>query len=368
MKFIRMPIEVESPEQMGYENVKYNLTESSVSDAIIDDLKIDLQGTVLGYGDHVGYKPLRKNIATDFNVTENDVLVTAGASSALFIIHTSILTAADQLLVMHPNYGTNIETPRAIGTTVDFISLKFENNFRPDFEEIKKQITKQTKIISITNPHNPTGVCLTLNELQEFVMLAKKNKCYLLVDETYRELTHGEKLPVAATLGDHVISVSSLSKAYGLPGIRIGWIITRNKALQNVFLAAKEQIFICNSLLDETVAHHFMRNKMAHQQRIKKHTEKNFSILKNWINAETRMQWIEPTGGVVSFPRIKKEVKINIEKFYQTLNLTHKTFVGPGHWFEMDKRYMRIGYGWPTSADLKQGLANITLAMDSNIR
>ncbi|MFI5202952.1 MAG: aminotransferase class I/II-fold pyridoxal phosphate-dependent enzyme [Flavobacteriales bacterium] len=368
MKFIRMPIEVESPEQMGYENVKFNLTESSVSDAVIDDLKIDLRGTVLGYGDHLGYKPLRKSISVDFGVTENDVLVTAGAASALFIIHTSILTAQDQLLVMHPNYGTNIETPRAIGTTVDFISLKFENGYKPDFDEIKKQITKQTKIISITNPHNPTGVCLTLDELKEFISLAKKHKCYLLVDETYRELTHGEKLPVAATLADCVISVSSLSKAYGLPGIRMGWIISKNKALQNLFLAAKEQIFICNSLLDETVAHHFLRNKMVHQQRIKKHTEKNFSILKTWITNETRMEWVEPTGGVVSFPRIKKSVKINIEKFYQTLNLTHKTFVGPGHWFEMDKRYMRIGYGWPTSADLKQGLSNVSAALDETTK
>jgi aspartate/methionine/tyrosine aminotransferase len=368
MRYIRMPIEVESPEQMGYENVKYNLTESSVSDAIIDDLKIDLRGTVLGYGDHLGHKPLRKSIALENGVTEDDVLVTAGASSALFIIHTSLLTAQDELLVMHPNYGTNIETPRAIGVNVKFISLTFENGFRPDFDEIKKQITSKTKIISITNPNNPTGVYLTNEELTQFIQLAEKNNCYLLVDETYRELTHGEKLPLAATLSDRIISVSSLSKAYGLPGIRIGWIISKNKVLQNVFLAAKEQIFICNSLLDETVAHHFTRNKMAHQQRIARNNEKNFGILKKWMSEETRMEWIEPKGGVVSFPRIKKEIKTNIEKFYQTLNLTHKTFVGPGHWFEMDKRYMRIGYGWPTAADLKQGLSNISAALNENTK
>jgi aspartate/methionine/tyrosine aminotransferase len=359
-----MPIEIESPEQLGYENVKYNLTESSVSDAVIDDLQVDLRGTVLAYGDHVGYKPLRKYIAAESGVTDDDVLVTAGAASALFMIHTSLLRAGDEILVMHPNYGTNIETPRAMGVNVKFIELIFENGFKPDFNRIKNQINSNTKIISITNPHNPTGVCLSENELNEFILLAKKNNCYLLVDETYRELTHVKKLPLAATLSDKVISVSSLSKAYGLPGLRIGWIISSNKVLQNVFLAAKEQIIICNSLLDETVAYHFMRNKTAHWQRMQRHIEKNFSIVKKWVTEETRMEWVEPQGGVVCFPRIKQVIKTDIEKFYQNLNLKYQTYVGPGHWFEMDKRYMRIGYGWPTAADLKQGLANITASLN----
>ena len=118
-----MPIEVESPEQLGYENVKFNLAESSVSDTVFKSIKISVDDLKLCYGDHLGKPELRKLLAKQAgDVSENNVLITAGAASALFIIATSLLDKKDHLIVLHPNYATNIETPRAIGCEMDFVN------------------------------------------------------------------------------------------------------------------------------------------------------------------------------------------------------------------------------------------------------
>src|SRR4249920_911497 len=111
MKFVRMPIEIESPEQMGYSNIQCNLTESSVSDLLFRDIHFDLRDLVFCYGHHAGKPELRELIAAEHaGINAENILITTGAASALFIINTSILNAGDHLLVMHPNYGTNIET------------------------------------------------------------------------------------------------------------------------------------------------------------------------------------------------------------------------------------------------------------------
>jgi len=360
-----MPIEVESPEQLGYQNVKYNLAESSVTDFKIKNIQLDLNELVVCYGHHSGKEELRALIVKHYdNVVEvDDVLLTAGAAAGLFIVSTSLLSKDDHLIVVRPNYATNIETPRAIDCEISYVDLQFENKFDLDVEYLSSLIKKNTRLICITAPHNPTGTIIKSGTLAQLISLAEKNNCYLLVDETYRDLTRESKLPFAAGLSDKVISVSSLSKAYGLPGIRMGWVITKNKKLQELFLAAKEQIYICNSVIDEKNAYQFMLNKEKYFLPIKKHMDKNFKIVQDWMKSNEYMEWVEPSGGVVCFPRIKKEINVDIEKFYSILNDKYKTFVGPGHWFEMDKRYMRIGFGWPREEELEKGLSNIMLSI-----
>ncbi|MBL0048611.1 MAG: pyridoxal phosphate-dependent aminotransferase [Bacteroidetes bacterium] len=359
MKYVRMPIEIESPEQMGYAALQCNLTESSVSDALFRDIQFDLKDLVFCYGHHMGKPELRTLIASEYpTFNAHHVLLTSGAATALFIINTSLLEPGDELLVMHPNYGTNIETPRAMGCTVNFIELELENNFRINIQKIKAQLTSKTKLISVTTPHNPTGMMLTEEELKQLVTLAEERNCYLLVDETYRDIPFGKPNVLAASLSKQVISVSSVSKAYGLPGLRIGWLITQNEALMELFLAAKEQISICNSVVDEEMTFQFLQQKQAHVARITNHVNTNFAILSNWLSGQSNFDFVLPQGGVVCFPRLKEN--IDPEKFYATLNKKYSTYLGPGHWFEMDKQYMRIGFGWPAAEELTKGLANIS--------
>src|SRR5258706_777686 len=131
MFYKRMPIEKESPEETGYDTILYNLAESSVADLRFDDLNVSLSNLKLEYISHRGNAALRKTIAAEANgLNENHVLLTNGAAGALFIINTSLLTQEDHLIIIRPNYATNIEVPATIGCSISFIDLTFEESWR----------------------------------------------------------------------------------------------------------------------------------------------------------------------------------------------------------------------------------------------
>ena len=361
MKYVRMPIEIESPEQMGYSTIKNNLSESSYTDTIFRDLDLNMNDLVICYGDHVGHPGLRQEILVGeaANLKIEDVLVTAGAASALFMVSTSLLEAGDELVVAKPNYATNIETPKAIGAHIKYLPMSFENNYQVDIEALKKLITPKTKLVSLTCPHNPTGTMISESNLKEIIKVVEASNAYLLFDETYRDMSFKFKLPIAASLSERVISVSSLSKTYGLPGIRIGWLVTQNKKLQELFLAAKEQIFICGSVVDEEIAYRYLAKRNDYFPAIKKDMLEKFEIVKAWMGTQKYFEWIEPSGGVVCFPRIKAEFNVDIKKFYDLLLSENKTYVGLGHWFEESDRSFRLGFGWPSQSELKDGLKGL---------
>lgn len=368
LPYRRSPIEIESSEQYGYDNIEYNLAESSVPDLKMKDLNLDLQNLALSYGDHLGNPELRHYIAKDGkDLTPDQVLITSGASAALFIIASSLLKPGDHAVILHPNYVTNIETPRAIGCKLYYLKLSFEEKFRLDFEKLGAMIKPDTRLVSLTYPHNPTGTTINEADLNRVISLVESKGCYLLLDETYREMTFNTTMPIAATLSSNAISVSSCSKSFGLPGIRIGWLITQDETLMETFLAAKEQIFICNSVIDEEIAAHFMTKKEHIFPKIKEHIQTNFKTIKTWMEKNDYLEWVQPSGGCVCFPRIKSDIQVDLEKFYNLLIENHKTLVGPGYWFEMDRKFMRIGYGWPSKQELEGGLESITKAVQEAI-
>ena len=286
MRYRRMPIEEESPEQLGYGRIRHNLAESSVADAALGDLSADLGWLVLQYGDHLGLPALRELVAADgAGVTPDDVLVTPGAVAALFIIHTTLLEAGSHAIVARPNYATNVETPRTVGADVEYLDLAFEDGWVVDPDRIAAMLRPETRLVSLTTPHNPTGATLSRETLDAVIGLVERHGgARLLVDETYREMTFGDALPVAASLSDRVISVSSLSKTYGLPGIRVGWLVTRDPDLFGRFLAAKEQILISGSLVDETIAVRALERRPTWLPEIRERIAAAFSVTASWAS------------------------------------------------------------------------------------
>ncbi|MEO5757005.1 MAG: pyridoxal phosphate-dependent aminotransferase [Mesorhizobium sp.] len=364
MNYTRMVIEKEAPEEYGYDRIRYNLSESSIADQKLSDLGLSLPDLTLFYGEHRGDKELRALIAAqDKGISPDDVLVTAGAAGALFIISTSLLSANDHLVVIRPNYATNIETPRAIGCAISFVDLAFEDGFAIDVARIEAAMQSNTRLISVTCPHNPTGTMMSQAALDALVALAESRNCHLLVDETYRDLSYGRRLPSAASLSPRAISVSSLSKAFGIPGIRIGWLITRDPDLQEKFLAAKEQIGICGSVIDEGIARGMLQRRDAFLATLLPEMTKRRDIVQAWIDGEPMVDWVRPEGGVVGFPRLNVDPDFDLDRFYVNLLENHGTYVGPGHWFEMPKRFFRVGFGWPTEAELRGGLDAISAAL-----
>lgn len=362
MKYARMVIEKESPEEYGYGRIRYNLSESSIRDRKISDIG-PLPDLTLFYGEHRGEARLRELIASQGeNLGINDVLVTAGAAGALFIISTTLLAPGDHLVVIRPNYATNIETPRAIGCDITYVDLTFDQKFSLDTRRIAAAIRPNTRLVSMTCPHNPTGTLITLEQLHELVQIVETAGCRLLVDETYRDLSYGRQLPIAAGLSPNVISVCSLSKAYGIPGIRIGWLISRDPDLAERFLAAKEQIGICGSVVDEWLAMATLERRTELLANLIPVMRARRALVGEWVNGDSLIEWVEPQGGVVCFPCLKVSKKFDFDAFYARLLDVHGAYVGPGHWFEMPKSHFRIGFLWPLEEELTAGLAAISAA------
>jgi aspartate/methionine/tyrosine aminotransferase len=247
---------------------------------------------------------------------------------------------------------------------VEFLSLNFEDKWRLDVDKLAKMIRPDTKLISITLPNNPTGSIISLEDIEKIVALVEQNDFYLLLDETYRDMTFGDLLPIGATLHDRIISVASMSKSFGFSGIRTGWIRTKNKALMDTFFAAKEQIAICGPSLDEEIAYYILKRKDSYLEKYDKRIQERFAIVKKWMDENAFLEWVPPSGGVVCFPRIKKELDIDIDLFYTTLRDKYKTYVGPGHWFEMDRRFFRIGFGTPEIVNLRAALECVSKSLE----
>ena len=365
MRYRRMPIEVESPEEVGYGTIRCNLAESSIRDRRLGDLalEVDLAACVLQYGDHRGHPAFRAALAAESGCRPEEVLLTAGAAGALFLVHTTLLAPGDHLVVLRPNYATNLETPRAIGCEVSHLDLTFERGWRYTADDIAALLRPNTRLVSLTTPHNPTGVVLPPPELARIAELCARHGCRLLVDETYRDLSFAGAPPLATRLGEHVLSVASLSKAYGLPGLRLGWLLTRDAALATTFLAAKEQVMIGGPVLDEEIGWQVYRRRAELLPAIVAGARRGLATVAAWIAGEAALEWVAPEGGVVCFPRIRAAAGVDVERFHRTLTSEFATFVGPGHWFEQDRRHMRLGFGWPTEVELAEGLANVSRAL-----
>jgi aspartate/methionine/tyrosine aminotransferase len=372
MRYRRMPIEVESPEQLGYDTITNNLSESSVADRRLSDLGLDLGAgaanaideLLLCYGDHLGDPRLREAVAAGGDGLHADnVLVTPGAAAALFATATSLLEPGAHTVVVRTNYATNLETPRAIGADLDVVDLDFDDGWRLDTDRLAARVRPgTTKLISVTCPHNPTGTMLDLASLHALVELAESSGAVLLVDETYRDLTHQTALPMAATLSPRAISVSSMSKAYGLPGLRVGWAVCRDPELAETLLAAKEQMVICGATIDEAIAGRVLADRARILPPILEEVRARLGIVREWMRGQDTFEWIEPSGGVVGLVRFGAGVRVDTARFYEVLLADHGTYVGPGHWFEVDDRHFRLGFGWPTEPELRAGLAALSAA------
>ena len=374
-----MPIEVESPEQLGYDTIANNLSESSVSDRRLSDLGIaltkpdaagaTLDDLLLCYGDHLGDPVLREAVAAGGSgLRPDDVLVTPGAAAALFATATAVLEPSDHAVVVRTNYATNLETPRAIGADLDIVDLDYDAKWCLDVDVLAARVRPgSTRLISVTCPHNPTGTLLAEADLHALVALAERSGAVLLVDETYRDLTRGGALPVAATLSDRAISVSSMSKAYGLPGLRIGWAVCRDPQLKETLLAAKEQMVICGATLDEAVAGRVLAERARILPPILDDVRERLDVVRAWMGAQDVFEWVEPRGGVVGLVRFAADVSVDTDRFYEALLHRHGTYVGPGHWFEVDDRHFRLGFGWPPIAQLHAGLAALSAAAAESI-
>ena len=302
----------------------------------------------------------------DWAIDPAQATLSADVMMGILVTLLQVTDPDDIVVINDPVYPPFESFPKLIGRRIRRSPMTAEG--RIDLYELEETFAEAASegvriAYLLCNPHNPTGVMLTAAEQQALADLAARNGCRLLVDETYRDLSFDGPLPMAASLGPHVISVSSLSKAYGVPGIRIGWLVNSDPALQTLFLAAKEQIGICGSVLDEYVAEAVMERRGEILPPILAEMRGRLGLIETWMAGEDRLEWVRPSGGVVCFPRMTAEPPGGVQAFYRRLLDDQGAYVGPGHWFEMPDRHFRLGYGWPTRAELEAGLKAISAAL-----
>jgi len=360
MRYRRTAIEIEAPEAIGYDAIASNLAESSFADMTLADYGIDtdVADLLLQYGDHRGVPALREQIAADSDAVDPDqVLVTAGAAPALFIVASALLDADDHVLIEEPNYAANLEGPRGLAAEVEPLPIRFEDGWELDLERVAAMLRPSTRLVSVTYPHNPTGAMIDAETLLRLIGIVESHPtARLLVDETYRELAYGEPLPVAAGLSSRVLSVSSMSKTFGLPGLRIGWLVCRDHELAETLLAAKEQILICGSTIDEEMAARVLDARERILPPVRATVGEHLGIVRDWIGAQDVFEWVEPRAGVVGLPRFRDPDSVDVDRFYRDLLDQHGTYVGPGHWFDQERWCFRLGFGWPETDELRRGL------------
>jgi aspartate/methionine/tyrosine aminotransferase len=185
----------------------------------------------------------------------------------------------------------------------------------------------------------------------------------VLLDETYRELAYDEPLPQIASLSDRAIGVGSMSKVFGMPGLRIGWITCRDPELQETLLAAKEQILLAGATIDEELAARVLEARPRLLPVIRQKIERHLAIVREWMAGQDVFEWVEPRAGVVGFVRFRDGVEVDVDAFYDSLLRDHGTYVGPGHWFDQDRRSFRLGFAWPETDELERGLAAVLAAV-----
>lgn len=361
MWFERMTLEVWFDAYQYH--VEYDIGESAVKFLSVEDLDIDLAKVALRYGHHTGDPRLRECLATQYpGLSGDQVVVTSGASEAIFALNSALVKPGDHVIVEHPNYPSLYDIPRSLGCDVSLFSLEYDREFRPDLGKLEELITPKTKMISLTHPNNPTGSMISEDELRQVIALVEKHDIYLMFDETYRELDCTTPLPQAATLSPKVISVSTMSKCYGLPGIRIGWLATQDSFILDSILTIREQITITNNAVGEAIALNVLERKDSFLERSRAHVKANLATVSRWLDGQNDVEWVRPRAGVVGFPRLKESVKIDPEGLFRTLAEKYKTFVIPGRCFEMDNRYFRLGFG-AQKKEMEQGLQNLSKAI-----
>lgn len=343
--------------------VKYDIGESAVKYLTFGQLGISIDHLPIRYGHHTGRPDLRACLSEQYQpLSAANVLVTSGGSEAIFLIAAALLKPGDHVIVEHPNYPSLYEIPRSLGCAVSFLPLRFENQFKPDLSELDHLITPQTRLVSLTHPNNPTGSMISREALTELIRWVEDKGLYLLFDETYREMGFENSLPPACTLSRRAISLSSMSKCYGLPGIRIGWMVTQDQELLTSALNIREQVTITNNAIGEEIALQVLMQKERYLSQARESILRNRAIVAQWMDRQEDFEWIFPEAGVVSLPRLKEHVHVEPEKLYVHLAKKYQTFVIPGRCFEVDNRYFRLGFG-ATPEEIKSGLANLNQAL-----
>jgi aspartate/methionine/tyrosine aminotransferase len=358
---------------------RYDLGESVGPDVRIADL-FDASGQTslgdmrLGYGTAEGDPRLRKAIADLHGVGPDDVVVTVGGMHALFLIAFVLCDRGDEAVTTSPLFPLARNALDVVGAKVRTVPLSFDRGYQPDLADLRAQLSTRTRLVSFASPQNPSGVSIPPETLNDILRLMEEicPEARLLVDETFREAAYGSDAVArtAVALGSKVISVASLSKCHGAPGLRIGWAITRDPALREQLVRGKFNTVISCSPVDEALALKVLEKREPGASERRRYLAEGVARTADWVAANQGLvEWVRPDAGALCCVRLKPAVfDDNVVARFHAALAGEGVRVGNGTWFGDEARAFRLGFGLLSMADLKVALGKLTTALTHAVR
>lgn len=300
----------------------------------------------LGYTESPGSPALRREIARIYaSIQPEQILVFSGAEEAIYLFMHAALSPGDHVIVHWPCYQSLTEVAHGLGCQVSHWEARPENGWALDLDELRRLISNNTKAIVVNNPHNPTGYLMPPEDFAQVCQIARDHGLLLFSDEVYREAEYepADRLPAGCDLYENAVSLGVMSKSYGLPGLRIGWIATHASDLYRRIAALKDYTTICSSAPSEFLAEVALRHREALAQRNVDLIQENLEVLEAFFARHPeRFTWLPPHAGPIAFPRLLGE---NVDDFCDRLVKDHGVLLMPGTAFDHPGNHFRIGFG-----------------------
>jgi aspartate/methionine/tyrosine aminotransferase len=363
------PFELERLLSIWQNQVEYYITDSGVDalymhEFVTEGELLDMYRTLpLRYVQTDGPRPLKEAICQLYEgASPENVFVTNGTSEANFIILWRFIQPGDEVAVAYPNYLHASGLAATLGAKVNVFHRREADRWAPDLDELEAQVTRQTRLIYVCNPHNPTGAILSQEEMRHIVRIAQEVGAWILADEVYRgaELV-GDITPSFWGLYDKVLVTAGMSKAFALPGLRLGWIVGPPQTVGEIW-PYHDYTTITTNALSQHLAQLALRpeTRSSIQQRIRQISDGNLKTLTSWVEKHSDvLRLVPPKICGVSF--VGYDLPINSTDLIMQLIHHESVLVAPGDVFGMDG-YFRVGYG---SSRLQPGLKRISERLES---
>jgi len=347
---------------------EYNLAETCVESLTIQELLSlagrsdsalsDIGSMKMTYGAIEGSQQLRKAISALYEKQSvENILVTHGTIGANMLVHKSLVSAGDKVVCVVPTYQQHYSIPASIGAEVHQLRLQEKDGFLPDLDALRVLSKDGVKMIAINNPNNPTGALMNVEILEEVASIAREADAWVLCDEVYRgtDQVGGGLTASIADIYEKGISTASMSKAFSLAGLRLGWIASSKEALEAVSIH-RDYDTIAVGMIDDyfaTIALESYERILARSQDI---TRGNLSLLEDWVEKESLVSWIKPKSGTTAL--LKYDLPINSRDLCVKILQETGVMFTPGSALSMEG-YLRIGYA-NTPGIIKTGLDRVS--------
>jgi aspartate/methionine/tyrosine aminotransferase len=340
----------------------YNLATSGVASYPLAELEVQVQHLEINGPTGYGYPPLQERLARKNQVQPECVVAAAGASMANHLAMAACFEPGDEVLVEQPTYELLLSTARFLGAKLRRFRRRFEDDFRIDPQEVEKRVTPRTRLIAITNLHNPSGALTDESTLAAIGEIALRCGARVLVDEVYLEAMFDAPVRSAFHLGKQFVSTNSLTKAYGLSGLRCGWVLAEPELA--------ERMWRLNDVYAATAVHPGeLLSVMALDRllqiagRARSILDANRQAVNALLDSSRKLRCFRPAFGTVAFPQLRRG---DVAEFCSLLREKYETSVVPGKFFEMP-RHFRIGLGGDTEMTA-EGLRRLGRALEDHTK